>query len=197
MIWPYRILERNDDEIKADLIAIMEHFKARGRRFDMVVFVPNAGTYLGTLFRQIYDGTIDVQFITARRASTVAGQSRLKTLIFKSRYLADVMRHIDVLWRLIKYGLGVGQKMVAETEIRFDVKGKNVLVIDDDIATGTTLQLIKETLTAAGAASVTMASISNHFLPNKIKVDYSVYEYALLRTRNSRDYDAGRRRQCI
>jgi hypoxanthine-guanine phosphoribosyltransferase len=74
--------------------------------------------------------------------------------------------------------------------VDFDVRNKRVLVIDDDIAIGTTLELVKSTLLKHGASSVTTATISNHFLPDKIKVDYSLYCYALLRTKNSRDYYA-------
>jgi hypoxanthine-guanine phosphoribosyltransferase len=80
--------------------------------------------------------------------------------------------------------------MVEATTMEFSVKDKKVLVIDDDVATGTTLSLVKSTLLEHGASSVTTASISNHFLPDEIKVDYSVYKYKLLRTKNSRDYYA-------
>ena len=100
------------------------------------------------------------------------------------------MRHFDVLLRLAKYRIGIDQKMVAELDINFDVRNKKVLVIDDDIATGTTLAVVKSTLLKHGALSVTTACISNHFLPDEVDVDYSVYRYVLLRTRNSRDYYA-------
>ena len=89
-----------------------------------------------------------------------------------------------------RYKLGIRQTMVAELTVDFDVRNKMVLVIDDDIAVGTTLELVKSTLLKNGASSVTTATISNHFLPNKVDVDYSVYRYALLRTKNSRDYCA-------
>jgi len=191
MIWPYRILERDDEDVRGDLKTIMQHFASQGKRFDTVVFVPNAGKYLGGLFHQVYDGALEVQFISVRRASTVARSNKVKAYIFRSKHLSNTMRHFDVLWRLVKYACGAGQKMVAETEIRFDVSGKHVLVIDDDIATGATLAIIKAALLEQGASSVTLASISNHFLPRRIQVDYSVYEYALLRTKNSRDYHAG------
>ena len=189
-LWPYRILKRDDDDIKAGLKNIMQHFAARDRSFDMVVFVPNAGKYLSELFVQIYDSSCEVNFVTVRRASTVSGENLIKKLIFKKRWLSDAMRHIDVLWRLMKYKLRLGQKMVAETSVEFDVKGKDVLVIDDDIATGATLTIVKSSLLKHGASSVATASISNHFLPDRIKADYSVYQYVLLRTKNSRDYYA-------
>ena len=44
--WPYKILKRDDNGIKADLNDIMQHFATRDLTFDMVVFVPNAGYYL-------------------------------------------------------------------------------------------------------------------------------------------------------
>ena len=189
-LWPYRILKRDDCDVKADLAAIMDHFATEGETFDTVVFVPYAGRYLSELFAQIYDGSCEVNFMTVRRASTVSQESVLKKFIFKRKWLSDIMRHVDVLWRLIKHRLGLGQKMVAETTVDFAVKGKDILVIDDDIATGTTLTIVKSTLLERGASSVTTASISNHFLPDEIEVDYAVYKYKLLRTKNSRDYYA-------
>lgn len=191
MIWPYRILERDDEDVKSDLETIMQHFASDGKRFDTVVFVPNAGMYLGGLFHQVYDGAFEVQFMTVRRASTVARSNKIKECVFRSRHLSNAMRHMDVMWRLILHALGKRQKMVGDTDVRFDVRGKDVLVIDDDIATGTTLAIIKAALLKRGASSVMLASISNHFLPREVHVDYSVYEYALLRTKNSRDYHAG------
>jgi len=189
-LWPYRILKRNDDDIKVDLKKIMRHFAEKGKTFDTIVFVPCAGRYLGKLFPQIHNDSCEVNFVTVRRASTVSQENLLKRFIFKRKWLSDIMRHVDVLWRLIKHRLGLGQKMVADATVDFTVKGKDVLVIDDDIATGTTLAIVKSTLLEHGASSVMMASISNHFLPDEINVDYSVYRYALLRTKNSRDYYA-------
>jgi len=189
-LWPYRIIRRDDDDIKSDLSNIMRHFAGKSQIFDMIVFVPNAGKYLSQLFIEIFDGSFEVNFMTVRRASTVSKDNRLKQVVFKKKCLADVMRHIEVMLRLVKYKLGVRQKMVAELTVDFDVRNKKVLVIDDDIAIGTTLELVKSTLLKLGASSVTTATISNHFLPDKIKVDYSLYCYALLRTKNSRDYYA-------
>ena len=189
-LWPYRILKRDEDDIKAALSKIMEHFAEHDETFDAVVFVPHAGRYLSELFAQIYDSSCEVNFVTVRRASTVSQDNLLKKFIFKRKWLSDIMRHVDVLLRLIKYKLGINQKMVVEPTVDFDVRDKKVLIIDDDVATGATLALVKSALLERGASSVTTASISNHFLPDKIDVDYSVYRYALLRTKNSRDYYA-------
>ncbi len=188
--WPYKILKRDDDGIRADLDNIMQHFATQGQVFGKVVFVPYAGKYLNELFVEKFDNSFDIEFVTIRRASSVSKDNLFKKFVFKRKWLSDVMRHLDVLFRLVKYKLGIRQKMVAELAIDFDVKDKDVLVIDDDIATGTTLSLVKTCLLERGASSVTTATISNHFLPNKINVDYSVYRYVLLRTKNSRDYYA-------
>jgi len=188
--WPYRILKRDDAGIKSDLNNIMRHFSSSSEVFDTIIFVPYAGKYLSEMFGQTFDGSCDVRFVTVRKASTVSKDNLLKRFVFKRKWLSDIMRHVDVLLRLIKYKLGLGQKMVAESTIDFDVRDKKVLVIDDDIATGTTLAMVKSALLEHGASSVTTASISNHFLPNEIGVDYSVYKYKLLRTKNSRDYYA-------
>jgi len=75
-------------------------------------------------------------------------------------------------------------------DVGFNVGGKKVLIIDDSVDTGTTLSMVKSALLKKGAESVSTACVSNHLLPDKVGVDYSVYTYALLRTRNSRDYNA-------
>jgi phosphoribosylpyrophosphate synthetase len=189
-LWPYRILKRDDDDIKGDLKKIMQHFAGENQVFDTIVFIPNAGKYLSELFTEIFDGSSEINFVTVRRASTVSKNNFVKKFIFSRKWTSDIMRHFDVLFRLIKYRFGIDPKMVSELTIDFDVRNKKVLVIDDDIATGTTLELVKDILLKHGAASVTTASISNHFMPDEINVDYSVYRYALLRTKNSRDYYA-------
>lgn len=189
-LWPYKILNRDDDGIKNDLNNIMQHFSARGKTFDMVVFIPNAGGYLSKLFMEMFNNSFEVNFVTVRRASTVAKTNLAKEFVFKRKWLSNVLRHFEVLGRLVKYQLGMKQKMTPEPNIEFDVSGKRILVIDDTVDTGTTLRIVKSVLLGRGAQSVATACISNHLLPEKVKVDYSVYRYKLLRTNNSRDYYA-------
>jgi len=188
--WPYKILKRDDSDIKSDLSKIMQYFAAKNQFFDTIVFVPNAGRYISQLFIELFGNSFEIHHITARRASTVIQSNFIKDCIFRNKLLSDIMRHFEVLFRLVKYKLRIEQKMVPELNIDFDVKDKKVLVIDDDIATGTTLSLVKSTLLERGASSVTLATISNHLLPDIIKTDYSLYKYVLLRTKNSRDYYA-------
>jgi len=188
--WPYRILKRDDNDIKNDLNNIMEHFAAKDERFDTVVFVPNAGIYLSRLFAEIYKGSAKVNFVTVRRASTVSKDGVLKKIVFRKKCLSDIMRHFEVLSRLLKCKLGISQKMAMKPEIDFDVANKKILVIDDSVDTGTTIKMVKSVLLEKGAQSVTTACITNHLIPDKVDVDYSVYRYVLLRTKNSRDYYA-------
>lgn len=188
--WPYRILTRDDDSIKSDLKNIMQHFEMREVAFDTIVFIPNAGVYLSELFIELFGERYDINFITVRRSSTVAKSNFIKELIFSKRWLSDFMRHLEVLLRLVKYKLGIKQKMTAKLKIDFNVRDKRVLVIDDSVDTGTTLKMVKSALMEIGVQSVATACISNHLMPDKIDVDYSVYRYALLRTKNSRDYYA-------
>lgn len=189
-LWPYRILTRNDDEIKADLKQIIGHFSRKGIVFDTIVFVPNAGIYLSELFIELFGERYDINFITVRRSSTVAKSNFIKELIFSKKWLSDFMRHLEVLLRLAKYKFGIKQKMTAKLEIDFDVRDKRVLVIDDSVDTGTTLKMVKSALMEKRVRSVITACISNHLMPDKVDIDYSVYRYALLRTKNSRDYYA-------
>jgi len=168
----------------------VQHFVDEGKPFDIVVFIPNAGLYLSRLFCELFGTKYGINFVTVRRTSTTAKNSFLKKLIFRKKWLSDIMRHLEVLLRLVKYNLRVRQEMIADLEIRFDVADKKVLVIDDSVDTGTTMRMVKSALLEKGAQSVTTACISNHLVPDKVDVDYSVYNYALLRTRNSRDYYA-------
>ena len=92
--------------------------------------------------------------------------------------------------RLMRRRFGLKQKMVADLDIDFDPGGRRILAIDDSVDTGTTMQMVKELLLAKGAHSVKTACISNHLVPDETHVDYAVYRYRLLRTRNSRDYHA-------
>lgn len=189
-LWPYRILRRDDDGIKIDLNKIVQYFVAKELSFDMIVFIPNAGCYLSELFVEMFDNSFEVNFVTIRRASTVVKSNLAKEFIFRRKWLSNIMRHFEVLLRLVKLKLGIRQKMATELEIDFDVANKIVLVIDDSVDTGTTLRMVKSALLENGARSIVTACISNHLVPDKVDVDYSVYRYRLLRTKNSRDYYA-------
>jgi phosphoribosylpyrophosphate synthetase len=168
----------------------MQHFAAKGSAFDMIIFVPNAGYYLSKLFVGIFGNSFEINFVKVRRASTVAKSNFAKEFVFRRKWLSDLMRHMEVLIRLVKFKLGIKQKMKAALEIGFNVAGKKILIIDDSVDTGTTLSMVKSALLKNGASFVATACISNHLLPDKVCVDYTVYTYALLRTINSRDYNA-------
>ncbi len=189
-IWPYKILSCDDNDIKNNLTNIMEHFQKKGWHFDSVVFVPKAGIYLGRMFCELFDNSYEVNYITARRSSTESKNNWLKRLIFKKKWLANPARHLEVLIRLLKLCLGCRQKMIFQPNADFNVTNKSLLVIDDSVDTGTTLRMVSSALLDKGAKSVTTACISNHLLPDRVNVDYSVYRYKLLRTKNSRDYYA-------
>ena len=83
--------------------------------------------------------------------------------------------------------------MTSNCNIDFDVKAKEILVIDDSCETGSTIKAVESLLKSHGAVSVTSACITRDLVPDKAPVDYSVYKYELLRTRNSRDYKADSR----
>ena len=158
--------------------------------FDTIVFVPNAGKYISGLFIELFGDSFEIEFITVRRAFTVTKINPLKEFIFKRKWLSNIMRHVEVLLRVIKYKTGLRHNRIIQHSVDFDVKNKKILVIDDSVDTGTTLKLIKRLLLNKGAQSVTTACISNHLLPKHVHVDYAVHTYALLRTINSRDYYA-------
>lgn len=189
-IWPYYILRREEENLRNDLCILVEHFRKKNIDFDGVVFVPQAGLYLGRLFRQEYGSRWPCYFFTVRRPSTLAPTGRLKEYVFQHRWLADIMRHVEVLIRLVKMAGGVGRRRIMQHTFPDDVRGKKLLVIDDSVDTGATLRHVRETLLQKGAESVMTSCISNHLRPSKVWVDYAVYYYALLRTPNSRDYDA-------
>jgi UDP-N-acetylglucosamine transferase subunit ALG13 len=186
-LWPYHILERSDSDIIEDMKNIISYFQYM-KSIDSVIFIPNAGIYLAELFKQEYGSKYPIDFVTVRRESTISEPNIIKEIILSSTLLSNIFRHIEVFIRRTKLLLRISQKMVKQQSINFDVSGKNVLVIDDSVDTGTTLKIVKKMLVDKGAKCVKTSCISNHLMPDKITVDYSVYRYALLRTKNSRDY---------
>lgn len=188
-IWPYYILRRDDEGIRQDLRGIMDHFEGIQERFDLIVFIPNAGLYLGRLFGELYPN-YPVRYIVIRRVSTAKKDKAAFSVIFKKKWLSNLSRHFEVFVRLMKMTFHISHKRVAQQDIDFDPKDKSILVIDDSVDTGTTLAILRKNLLERGASDVRTACISNHLRPDKVHVDFSVYRYALLRTKNSRDYHA-------
>ena len=87
--WPYRVLKRDDDDVRCDLDKIMRHFVMQGKIFDTVVFVPYAGKYLSELFAEKFGSSFDVDFVTVRRVSTVSKDNLFKKFIFKRKWLSN------------------------------------------------------------------------------------------------------------
>jgi hypoxanthine phosphoribosyltransferase len=188
--WPYYILRRDDEGIREDLRSIMNHFEGRNERWDIVVFIPNAGLYLADRFREIFSNAYPIGFVTIRRSSTTRKDRAAFSVIYRHRWLSDLLRHLEVLIRLWKMRFHIAHKRTVQQEMDFEVRGKSILVIDDSVDTGTTLAIIRQNLLERGAVRVQTACVSNHLRPDIVPVDYSVYQYALLRTKNSRDYHA-------
>ena len=187
LIWPYYILEREDEDLKKDLQVIVDKLEPG---FEMVIFIPNAGIYLHDLFISIYGDRFQTGYITIRRAISSKKTNSIKKFVFKHRWLSNIMRHVEVAMRLIKTVLNLKRHRNVESSIDLSVEDKQVLIIDDSVDTGTTMIIAKKILLDMGASDVKTACISNHLQPRKVFVDCSVYEYALLRTTNSKDYGA-------
>ena len=189
-LWPYHILELSDQELAQDLVRIMTHFKGIGYWPDLLVFVPQAGCHLRDLLLERMPNCCDVAMFSVRRACSLRRPNVLQKFIFRRRTLADIFRHVEVLLRLVKFTLKLRHNRHVEGDADSEVIGKRILIIDDSVDTGSTMRIISGRLIEAGAQEVRTACISNHMLPRKVKVDYAVHEYALLRTPNSRDYYA-------
>lgn len=188
--WPYRILMRDTHGLTMDILKIMRYFEKKEITFDTVVFIPNAGIYLSNIFIGLFGDSYDIEFITVRRASSLAKDHPIKGFVFQRKWASDFMRHVEVFLRLVKRKLKLTHKRNSQQSIDFDVKGKNILVIDDSADTGTTMKIVKSALLKKGAKAVSTACISNHLVPDEVELDFSVYRYALLRTPNSKDYYA-------
>ncbi len=186
-IWPYYIFERDGEQLKDDLQKIID-FISKDWSIDVVIFVPNAGLYLHELFTERFGDKYATGFITIRRAATLAGDSKLKAVVFRYKVLSDFARHVEVALRLVKYFLKLKRDRRVQDDMNISAKGKNVLLIDDSVDSGSTIEIGRRMLIESGAQEVKVCCVSNHLYPRKIKTDYSVYEYALLRTKNSRDY---------
>ena len=189
-LWPYYVLRRDDEGVREDLRTIMNHFMGIQERFDCVVFIPNAGVYLSDRFKEIYSDIYPVNFVTIRRSSSSQKDRAAFSMIYRKEWLSSLFRHLEVLVRLMKMTFHISHKRTVQQNVDFDVRGKSILVIDDSVDTGTTLAIIKKNMIERGAVKIRTACISNHLRPNTVPVDFSVYRYALLRTKNSRDYDA-------
>jgi len=189
-LWPYYILRRDDDGIREDLRSIMKHFENLRERFDYIIFIPNAGVYLADRFKEIYSDIYPINFVTIRRSTSSQKDHTAFSLIYRKKWLSSLFRHFEVLVRLLKMTFRVSHKRTVQQQVDFDIRGKSILVIDDSVDTGTTLAILKKNMIDRGAMQVRTACISNHLRPDKVQVDFSVYRYALLRTKNSRDYDA-------
>jgi len=191
-MWPYEVVRKTDADIERDLRELVMALEGQGRRFDTIVFVPNAGYYLRDMFIRGLgaERNYDIRFVSVRRASTVEANSAFHRYVFKRRWLADLLRHVEMVVRLMKRCGGISQKMVRQDHLDFDPRGREILVVDDSTETGTTLSLVKTMLLEAGAASVTTACISNNAPARQEVVDFALTRCRLLRTRASRDYDA-------
>jgi hypoxanthine phosphoribosyltransferase len=95
-----------------------------------------------------------VREITARLTRDFAGRDLVVVAVLNGTimFLADLIRHLSIPLRLdfigvSSYGLGTESgELVFTKELRLDVRGRDVLLVDDILDTGKTLRRVLEKL---------------------------------------------------
>lgn len=102
----------------------------------------------------------------------------LKGAVF---FLTDLVRNMDVVMEndfidVSSYGDGFESsgKVTLDTDVKTDVKGRDVLIVEDIVDTGHTLKFMEELLLQRGAKSVKCCALLNKPARRKedVKVDY-------------------------
>jgi len=134
---------------------------AKARKFggvpDMVVGIANGGTLLAYLVAEALGCPLKI--VVVQRQGSIIKQ-RLRPII-------DLL-HIPPSWVMNRWTRplwGLFQRKSAglvenKASFDFDVEGKTILLVDDCIESGRTIEYIKPRLTDAGAARITLAVIS-------------------------------------
>ncbi|MCK8617754.1 hypoxanthine phosphoribosyltransferase [Fructobacillus sp. M158] len=112
-----------------------------------------------------------------------AGQKPLVLSVLKGAYLwtADVIRKIDLyvdleFIKISSYhgGVSSSNEIALVTDVQSDVKGRDILILEDIVDTGQSLQFLEDLLLSRGAHSVRVATLLDKKEGRKvdIKADY-------------------------
>ena len=105
---------------------------------------------------------------------------------WENRFLADLMKNIDldIQFDTMDVSSYEGTESVGEIRILKDldtpIKGLDIILVEDIVDTGRTLQTVKNTLLHRGAASVTICTLLNKSARRTVDIqaDYIGFEVA-------------------
>ena len=110
--------------------------------------------------------------------------------VLKGAYLwtADLLREVDLYAELefIKIssyhgGVSSSDEITLVTDVRSDVRGRDVIILEDIVDTGQSLLFLKELLAKRGAKSIKVATLLDKIEGRKVEVDA---DYAGFNVRN-------------
>jgi hypoxanthine phosphoribosyltransferase len=138
--------------------------------------MPEAGALL------VASGQIDekVRELGARITEDYRGESLLLVGILRGAvvFLSDLMRHLELpceidFIEVSSYGAGTTTSGVVRIlkDLREDITGRHVLVIEDIIDTGLTLAYLRRTLLARGPASLEICTLLSKPSRRQVEMD--------------------------
>src|SRR4030043_673543 len=93
-------------------------------------------------------------------------------------FLSDLIRHLRILVkvdfvRLTSYGAGMKSSGLVEItkDIEIPIEGKNVLIIEDIVDSGRTLQFLKEHLALSNPSSIKICALLDKKARREVKVE--------------------------
>ena len=138
--------------------------------------MPEAGDLL------VASGEIDakVRELGARITEDYRGESLLLVGILRGAvvFLSDLMRHLELpceidFIEVSSYGAGTTTSGVVRIlkDLREDITGRHVLIIEDIIDTGLTLAYLRRTLLARGPASLEICTLLSKPSRRQVEID--------------------------
>ena len=127
---------------------------------------------------------VRVEEVAAQLNADYAGQEVVLVCILKGAvvFMADLMRHLTIpvsvdFMQLCSYeGVNTTGKIVMDLDLTTDISDKNVIVVEDIIDTGCTIEFIRQHLMRKNPASVRFCVLLDNpvrRIDNCDKVDYT------------------------
>jgi len=145
------------DEVMSTARTLAERARKQIGVPDMVIGIANGGTLLAYLVAQALD--CPLQIVAVQRQGSIIKQ-RLRPIIdfFHIPPSLIMNRWTRPFWGLFqRKSAGLVEN---KSSFDFSVEGKDVLLVDDCVESGRTIEYIKPRLAGAGAARITLAVIS-------------------------------------
>lgn len=118
---------------------------------------------------------------------TYAGRPLTVVCVLKGAFLffADLVRHIDLeleleFIRLASYGKGTeGGELVFSKDLETTIKGKNVLVVEDIVDSGRSMDFLKRTLAERKPGSLRIATLVDKYERREVPLEVDFVGFRL------------------